>query len=278
MEYLIEFCGKTVVVRHPPGDAASFLALLFADLQAQVAADVAAVLEIASFDHAGRYIITGAAGEPLFCGPLGVHCAAVLFDQVIYHLLCQQQDGVALHAGAVVRRGRTILLPGQSGFGKSSVVAWLVKQGFSYLTDELVFLPDDGSSRLIPFPRPLCLKAGSAALVSAMLPDGDAAHLLYENQGAVVPHRLLNPLFSPATAFPSLILFPQHQDGASLRLEPVSGARAAAMLMACDVNARNLADHGFGQLTRLARSAPAWGVTYGSFADLAAMLPVLWPE
>jgi hypothetical protein len=266
------------VIRHPPGEVANFLALLFADLHAQEAADIAAVLDIATLDDSGRCTIAGAAGEPLFCGRLGVDCAAVLFDQVIYHLLDQQKDGVALHAGALARLGRTVLLPGQSGSGKSSLTAWLVKQGFSYLTDELVFLPDDGSCRLIPFPRPLCLKAGSAALVSAMLPAGHAADVLHGTQGAVIPHRLLNPVFSPVTAAPSLIVFPQYQAGASLRLDTVSGARAASMLMACDVNARNLADHGFGQLTRLARSVPAWRVTYGSFAQLAAMLPVLWPE
>lgn len=274
-EYLVEFAETCVAVRYQPGRVSDFLELLFADLRARAALPVVEVLDISDPDPEGRCTIANAGGAPVFQGPLGIECAAVLYDQVITHLLWEKNHGVALHAAAVARQGGAILLPGKSGSGKSSVAAWLTAGGFSYLTDELIFLPDDGSGRAIPFPRPLCLKAGTAELITAMLPEPAQDQVLRDELGAVVPHRLLNPAFTPASPAPSLLLFPTYRHGASFHAEPISGARAAAMLMACDVNARNLPDHGFRQLTALARSIPAWHMTYGGFAGLDAVLPLL---
>ena len=263
--YVIEFSGMFVVVRYEQTEHCDFLDFLFADLRGQSAGSVAAALEISKPDLEKNCTLTGTDGEPLFYGKLGVQLAAILFDQVIYHLLGTRKNGVALHAGAVSRQGMTILLPGRSGAGKSSVTAWLIANGFSYLTDELVFLPDDGSGKVIPFPRPLCIKTGSAAVVKTMLPANRQGDIWEDALGAVIPHRLLNPHFILTAAPPVFFLFPEYRNGSQLHAERISGARVSALLMTCDVNARNLIDHGFRQLAGLARSVPAWRIIYSNF-------------
>ena len=45
--------------------------------------------------------------------------------------------------------------------------------------------------------------------------------------------------------------------------------------MTCDVNARNLLDHGFSQLVQLARSIPAYKITYSDFTEFNERLPDL---
>ena len=45
------------------------------------------------------------------------------------------------HAAALTWQSRGILLPAFTGAGKSTLTAWLLGQGFSYLTDELAFVP-----------------------------------------------------------------------------------------------------------------------------------------
>jgi hypothetical protein len=45
-----------------------------------------------------------------------------------------------LHAGCVAREGRGVLLAGTSGSGKSTLTAALVKDGWDFLTDDMVFL------------------------------------------------------------------------------------------------------------------------------------------
>lgn len=277
-EYVIEFAGMSVAIRYELAEDLAVLDFLFADLQGQSAGSVGAVLEISQPDREKNCTIFGADGEPLFYGKQGVTFAAILFDQVIYHLLYTRKNGVALHAGAVSHLGMTILLPGKSGAGKSSVTAWMIAHGFAYLTDELVFLPGDGSGRVIPFPRPLCIKTGSVAVIKKMLPENLHGAIWEDASGAMIPHRLLHPDFTLTTSPPVLFLFPEYQKGSQLHVEKVSGARTSALLMTCDVNGRNLIDHGFRQLAGLARSVPAWRITYSSFADFNAVVLDLLPK
>jgi hypothetical protein len=53
-----------------------------------------------------------------------------------------------------------------------------------------------------------------------------------------------------------------------LKCEKLSPARSAFELAGCLTNARNLEQHGFPEILRLARALPAWRVTYGSIVDL----------
>jgi hypothetical protein len=111
-----------------------------------------------------------------------------------------------------------------------------------------------------------------------MLPETFHRDILVDTLGAVIPHRLLNPHFIPTCNSPLLFLFPEYQSGVPLYAEKISGARASSMLMACNVNARNLVDHGFRQLAGMARSIPAWRITYSSFSEFNSVLMSLLPN
>ena len=62
-----------------------------------------------------------------------------------------------------------------------------------------------------------------------------------------------------------LIIFPAYQPDRELELSRLSKASAACELMRCLANARNLADHGLPEATRLVGVAPAYSLT---FSDL----------
>ena len=51
-------------------------------------------------------------------------------------------------------------------------------------------------------------------------------------------------------------------------LRRLSRAQAGLELMQCLINARNLPDHGFPEVTRLARAMPAYKMTYANFAQI----------
>jgi hypothetical protein len=63
-----------------------------------------------------------------------------------------------VHAGAVAWRGSSIVIPGRSGTGKTSLVAALVKAGATYYSDEYAVL--DGDGLLHPYTRPLSFRLG----------------------------------------------------------------------------------------------------------------------
>ena len=61
-----------------------------------------------------------------------------------------------LHAAAVERGDRAVLLPAPSGSGKSTLSAGLVAAGFGYLTDDVCAI-DLETARVRPYPKPITL-------------------------------------------------------------------------------------------------------------------------
>ena len=269
---LLSFAGRSVAISWDDEAAGGFLDLLFADLSTAAEAEPAGALRLLRAE--GDSYRLGDGDTLLHRGPLDVTMAAQLFDAVIFRLLAGQDGGLALHAGAVVRDGRVLLLPGQSGSGKSTLTAWLTSRGCGYLTDELVLLPARGELQTLACTRPLCIKHGAAPIVKGLLPPGQEA-ALEDDQGLILPHRHLNPVFTPTTRPPGLILFPVYRPGAPLAGERLSGARASALLMTCNVNGRNLDGHGFPLVARIARTVPAVRLVYSSFHGLGELLDQL---
>ena len=269
---LLSFAGRSVAISWDDEAAGGFLDLLFADLSTAAEAKPAGALRLLRAE--GDSYRLGDGDTLLHSGLLDVTMAAQLFDAVIFRLLAGQDGGLALHAGAVVRDGRVLLLPGQSGSGKSTLTAWLTSRGCGYLTDELVLLPARGELQTLACTRPLCIKHGAAPIVKGLLPPGQEA-ALEDDQGLILPHRHLNPVFTPTTRPPGLILFPVYRPGAPLAGERLSGARASALLMTCNVNGRNLDGHGFPLVARIARTVPAIRLVYSSFHGLGELLDQL---
>ena len=263
----LSFAGRTLTLTWDDEAATPFLDLLFTDLEREEA-EPAGDLRLERMMGTSYRLADG--DSCLHSGPLDVTMAAQLYDAVIFRLLAEQAGGLALHAGAVIRHGRLVLLPGQSGSGKSTLTAWLCGQGSGYLTDELVFFPAD-KAHLLAFTRPLCIKHGAAGVIRGLLPEGRTPPL-EDTQGLILPHRHLNSAFTPLWAAPALILFPAYAPDACLQVEPLSPARASGLLMGCNVNGRNLAGHGFPQVARIARAAPARRLVYSGFDGLLDVL------
>jgi len=275
-QYTVSFAGLHIAIQYDSDEVHHFISVLFEDLHSK--AEVAKhekVLRISQAEVAGEYALTNT-GCDSFSGALGVHFAAMLFDSVIFNLLNRNSHGIAFHAGAVAYQDKVILLPGLSGFGKSSMTACLVAQGCSYLTDELFFIPPEEQTPTLPFTRPLCIKSGAAAAVKQLVGEHVLDNAIGDQFGYVIPHRLLNPEFRQIPTFPELILIPKYQADAALKIEKMSAAQVSTHLMACDVNGRNLEDHGFRQVVQIARSVPAYRMIYSSFQGVEAAMQDLF--
>ncbi len=101
--------------------------------------------------------------------------------------------------------------------------------------------------------------------------------VVFGGNGIMLPHRLINTIFSTATPPLSLILFPEYKGGATTELTKMSAGLACARLMECYVNARNIEGHGIGQLAELTRTTPVYQLTYGSFGGLYELLAKTFP-
>ncbi|RMG08715.1 MAG: hypothetical protein D6731_21265 [Planctomycetota bacterium] len=113
---------------------------------------------------------------------------------------------VPLHAAALVRDERALLLVGPSGAGKSTLARALVERGFGYVSDEQVYLGPGGAVEGMP--RAIGL-------------DGQA-------RAWPVPRALVAQ--APVRAERAVFLAPGRWPGAPL--EPLSAAEALARLLA----------------------------------------------
>ncbi|MEJ2058719.1 MAG: hypothetical protein P8X39_12880, partial [Desulfofustis sp.] len=71
-------------------------------------------------------------------------------------------------------------------------------------------------------------------------------------------------------------ILPEYRPNAAPMLEPISTARLSTLLMGCHVNARNLVDHGFKQVIKLARTTTAHRLRYSSLDNAETFIdPIL---
>ena len=125
-----------------------------------------------------------------------------------------------VHCGAVRWKGHAIVVPGESGTGKSSLVAELVRLGAQYYSDEYALL--DSRGRVHPYHLPLRLDAPDTD-------EWDFRRVPLEDLGgrkAVVPAPI------------GLALLTSYREGASWRPRPVSRGRGVLGLMECTIGAR----------------------------------------
>ena len=195
-------------------------------------------------------------------------CVYALLGEAGHSLLTNLSTGVAFHAGAVSLRNLGLVLPGTSGSGKSSLTAWFIDNGFDYLTDEIVVFDSDVPN-FTAFSRPLVLKSGSSVAIASLKAMASAPSIAVGSNQIILPTAEPRP---PMQHQCRLIVFPRFAEGAELTIEPLTAAQTGLELMACNVNARNLVNHGFDIVTSIARSVPAVMLRYGNFELLHGVL------
>ena len=115
---------------------------------------------------------------------------------------------LTFHAAALQRHGRTLLLAGPSGAGKTTLSLALMRAGWCFGSDEIVLL---GGRDMRALPLPPCIKEDSLSLIERWFPELRAApkHLRY---GHTVKYL---PIASTSTTFPG-----SHGSVVFLRFDP----------------------------------------------------------
>jgi hypothetical protein len=201
--------------------------------------------------------------------------AELLLGDTCHDLADRSRGGLLFHAAALTWRSRGLLLAGPTGAGKSTLAAWLLTQGFDYLTDELVFVPY-GADTMQALTRPLNLKHPSRHVLQYLFDFAEQKQNIFSTPNAdLIPSTLLNPACPLNEAALNLIILPRFQPESDSELRPLSKARAGLALMQCLVNARNLPEHGFPEITRLVRQVPAFQMTHSNLAQIGEQIIAL---
>jgi hypothetical protein len=81
---------------------------------------------------------------------------ALLDAQIRLYIAAYARDYVFVHAGVVARDSRALVIPGQSFFGKTTLVRALVEAGATYYSDEYAVLDEAGGVHA--YPRALSIR------------------------------------------------------------------------------------------------------------------------
>jgi hypothetical protein len=201
-------------------------------------------------------------------------------EQALFQLM---QDGLTMlngastshlifHAGALAHQERGLLLCGKSGSGKSTVTAWLVKNGYQYLSDEVIGLPSVGEE-VHGFCRSLVLKRGSEMIWKEWQPAGANKQFIKTHDGSAwFAPTLLNAQAVLTSVKAHLILFPTFSAGAELQIEKLNTSNTLFMLMQSLVNARNFEEHGIKRTKELAQQVSAYKLVYSNIEQAAAWI------
>ena len=183
-----------------------------------------------------------------------------------------------LHASAVARDGRAVIMSGESGSGKSTLAALLGETGWRLMGDEFTLI-DPASGDALAFPRAVSLKNAAIAEVAARVdparlgpllagtPKGDIRHLIPRADAVAAMHE---------PARPALLLFPRF--GGETGIEPMGEGEAFVRLTEASTNYVALGEAGFTALSRLVRETPAFGISYPDSVAGMALVEQLWAE
>ncbi len=217
----------------------------------------------------GDFVIPDAAPLPLGQGLLAAEMGMNL------QMALGQRRYLLLHASAVERNGRAVLMTGISGAGKSTLAALLMARGWRLMGDEFV-LVDPATGLAHGFPRLISLKNEAIAVVEHAVPGGRFGVRLAGTPKGDLRHlvpdaRAIAAMDVPAD--PALILFPRFGFEAAER--PVPPSEAFVRLTQASTNYVHLAERGFDALTRLVREVPARAIDYPDADTAIAMVEAM---
>ncbi len=182
-----------------------------------------------------------------------------------------RQPAVALHAAALSRDGRCLLLAGAPGAGKSTLCAALLHAGYGYVADDVLLLRQ---ARVHGLALPLATKPGAWPVLEPRYPRLHRGPIHRRPDG--VPVKYLTPSRLPAPSQAGWIVFPRYVPAASLRLDTVDQATAYGRLIAeAHAPDHRLAAEDFHALAGWMRQAACRDLSYGQLDEAVAALDAL---
>jgi HprK-related kinase A len=224
----------------------------------------------ASVHIAGDFTIADAAPLPLAQGLLAAEMAMNL------QMALGQRRFLLLHASAVERDGKALLMTGESGAGKSTLAALLMTRGWRLMGDEFALL-DPATGMIHGFPRLISLKNAAIGVMEREAKDGRWGPLLQGTPKGAIRHlvpdaRAIAAMDSPAR--PALLLFPNFGFDAAEREVPPS--EMFVRLTQASTNYVTLGEAGFDALTGFVRGVPARAIDYPDTASALRLVERLW--
>lgn len=261
--------GLVVEVTFPDLEAAAAADAVFHGLQTEDAAQIRAALLAGN----GNWTVI-AEGKLAEFAPRQAQSIPALKLALTRLALGHAAGFAAVHAAAVARGGRAVLLPAPAGSGKSTLAAACTLAGWELLSDDTVVLEEEaGRALLRPLPLALCLKPGSWAPLVAAGADLDGLPV-YERLDGRQARYLAVPKAADGPRPMAAVVVPRWRpDDAPARLDRLNPLDAFEALMPqLYPLAGPLDTEAVGRVVALVEGTPCFLLDYSQLPDALRLL------
>lgn len=223
----------------------------------------------ADFHEQGLVVIHGEArrAHAYLIRPEAMH-PDILESHVHFMLteLFRYQRLFVMHATALEKNGKGVLIPGYSGRGKTTSFLSLLRAGYRYLSDDHPLLTArDGRVELLSFP----MKVDVTAHTVSFFPELREAPAGVLHQGPTKRYFFVEDVYDQVAigdrCIPALVLFPHVVDEEKSWLEPLPQSRVLQELLPQGLMAYDpeLSRQQFAVLSQLARQVSCYRLNFG---------------
>jgi hypothetical protein len=208
--------------------------------------------------------------------PVDIFIASHLFLTISLVELLKRHGLYSMHAAGFSKNENVILIPGKSGAGKSTLAITLLRGGFGYLSDDMVFLQRrSGELRVLGFPEDVDVSDGTINF----FPELDFLRHTPKAAGSPKKHVRPDEIYGVeliGEARPRAIVFPRicASETSSLRSIDADEAFLELVPNVLLTEGRSCQNH-LNILTELARQTPCYRLETGRDFD---RLPSLLDE
>jgi hypothetical protein len=197
--------------------------------------------------------------------------AVVLKGQLLTEVLERSAHELAVHAAALVRDDRILLLCGSPGAGKTTLAVGLLHAGFGFAGDDVTLLNSLGYGTGIPFAP--AVKAGALPILANYCRDLDVAPVFRRPDRRRVSYLLLKEFVSPTPRKVGWVVLLRRRTNARAVLAPVDPVDAVrGLLKGSFALGGELTGTAFDALTKVIESADVYCLTYSTLDDAIALL------
>jgi hypothetical protein len=191
--------------------------------------------------------------------------------------LANLDNYLQIHAGAITKNSKGIILPACANGGKTTLILGLLMRGFKYLSDE-VALVDPKTCRISPFPKNLCLKEGSFKLFDPsrlgtqyhVRPSKGALFFINPNQIA--------PDVTGCPCEAAFLIFPYFDTSKSVQLKKIRKPEALLNMTKLLLNIPYFQEEWLDVLVGLTRGAECYSISVNSLPDTVELISHLVEE
>ena len=192
-------------------------------------------------------------------------------------LLARRSPDVMFHAACLVRGGRSILISGEPGAGKTTLTIHLLKAGFEYRGDDITCIAPDGTVMGIPFAP--AIKSGAWKMIGRIRPDLRTAPVHKRPDGKRVRYLNVGKLAQDRKYAVDAIFFIQRRSSQPAQLEPLAQVDALRRLVAGSfVRDGKLTQQSCDAIRRTLNNARLFDLTYTDVAQACDAIAELCRE